>query len=303
MKKLLVLSISILAIGLQSCDKVSNPRVIQTTLDTTLYPGNFVNYVPPTFGENTNTDKNVLIEDFTGHKCTFCPAAATTAKNLEDANPGRVYTVSIHGGPHNSGISDFQKAYPGEPKYYTDHTNAVTREIASTFFQMGVGFNSNPQGTINRITESGEMFFNHGLWGDKVAEQLPTTLKVNIQAQSNYFPETNGVFIHTQTEFLENMDGDYNIVIYCIQNEVIDWQLDAGTDVENYHHHNVHIGNVYDETWGRAVATGQISAGTKIEQEFSYKVPDGLTNNDMHFIIYVYDKATYEILQVIENDF
>jgi hypothetical protein len=55
-------------------------------LDTTLYPGNWADYVAnewPTFTANTNIDRNILIEDYTGHKCIFCPAAADLAHQLE----------------------------------------------------------------------------------------------------------------------------------------------------------------------------------------------------------------------------
>ncbi|MCH2235675.1 MAG: Omp28-related outer membrane protein [Crocinitomicaceae bacterium] len=304
MKELFVLSAIVLGFGLVSCDKISNPVIVQTTLDTSLYPGNFAGtYVFPTFGPNTNTQKNVMLEDFTGHKCTFCPPAATEAANIEDANAGRVFVVSIHGGASNSGITDFQVSFPGTSKYYTDHTTPETREISSNFFQMGVGFSSNPQGMVNRITKDGAMFTNAGNWAPWTAEELDAELQVNIQAVANYYPSTGGVFIHTETEFMEDIDGEYNIVIYAIENKRIDWQLDGGVDIENYEHHNVLIGCVFGEAFGRLVTSGSIQAGTKIEQEFTYEVPDGLTNDDMHFIVFVYDKATFEVMQAIKLEF
>ena len=63
-----------------SCDRITNPYPPQVVLelDTTLYPGNWDDYVAnewPTFTANTNIDRNILIEDYTGHKCIFCPAA------------------------------------------------------------------------------------------------------------------------------------------------------------------------------------------------------------------------------------
>ena len=67
-----------------SCDHVKNPYPpeVNLELDTTLYPGLWSDYENnewPTFSQNTNTNRNVLIEDFTGHKCVFCPAAADLA--------------------------------------------------------------------------------------------------------------------------------------------------------------------------------------------------------------------------------
>ena len=89
MKNIFIFS-SIIAFAIFSCDKVDNAYPAQTYtggLDPTLYPGNITDYVVPTFSPNTNTNRNVLIEDFTGHTCIFCPDAAAEAHNLETANP------------------------------------------------------------------------------------------------------------------------------------------------------------------------------------------------------------------------
>jgi len=68
-----------------SCDKVDNPfpPAIQTDLDTTIYPGNWSDYLAnewPDFDAlpDDNPERNVLIEDFTGHNCSYCPAAVFT---------------------------------------------------------------------------------------------------------------------------------------------------------------------------------------------------------------------------------
>jgi len=78
-KYTLLAATAIAAFVNSSCDKVSQPTIILTTLDTTIYPGNFVEYEVPTFEPNTNTDRNILIEDYTGHRCGACPGAAIIA--------------------------------------------------------------------------------------------------------------------------------------------------------------------------------------------------------------------------------
>ncbi len=287
-----------------SCDKISQPVIIQTTLDTTLYPGNFyLEYDFPTFTQNTNTLKNALIEDYTGHQCTFCPAANNNAKSLEDANPGRVFVASIHAGADNDGISSFQEVN-ASGMYTRDFTTSEGTEMAAAFFQMSVGFNANPQGCINRYSNAGLFFLNSPAWGDMVDSVLNSPLDINLQSESNYFPSTNAVFLHVETEYINDLSGEYNIVVYALQNQIIDWQKEFGVgDIPDYDHHNVHIGNIFSETWGRTVSDRGTSAGTKIVTDFSYELPQGLTNNDMHFIIYVYDKETYEVLQVIDHHF
>ena len=68
-------------------------------------------------------------------------------------------------------------------------------------------------------------------------------------------------------------------------------------------HHDIHIGNVYEETWGRGIASENTLGGTKISNEFTYEMPAGFTNEDMHFLILVFNRETYEIEQVIKHEF
>lgn len=303
MKKIIFILLTGISTGLllPSCDKVEFPNITIEGVDTTLYPGNFSEYTIPSFSENTNTFRNVLIEDFTGHRCPACPAAAIIADELETANPGRVFVASIHAGPSNNGITEFQKT---SASYPTDFTTTEGTTMASTFFQLGIGFVGNPRGGINRISnESGEFMFSQSFWADKTNDALTTPVKLNLQAKSNYYPETNGVYLHVESDFETTLIGNYNIVVYAIENERIAPQIVGADEVEDYHHHNIHRGNVFGETWGRSIANDTTNAGTKVVTNFSYKLPDELTNETMHFIIYVYDKATYEILQVIDHKF
>ncbi len=294
---------AVFSLLLVSCDEVTNPVIIETTLDTSLYTdGNFVEYEFPTFEENTNTQRNAVIADYTGHTCTFCPPAAISAKNIEDANPDKAFVVTIHGGGDNSGFSNFQET--SEPTYTKDFTTPEGLEMAGTFFQASIGFVGNPRGTVNRIAEDdGTFFFPHTDWAEKAEEVFASDLNVNIQAKSNYFEGSKGVYLHVETEFLTTLDGDYNLVVYVIDEDIVAPQKYPSYTEYDYHHHNVHIGNVFNETWGRRIASGTATAGTKIQSDLSYKVPDDLTREELHFIVVVFNRDTYEIEQAIKHKF
>lgn len=288
-----------ISIGLESCDKVSQARVIKTDLDTNLYPGNFVYYEFPTFEDNTNTFQNVLIEDFTGHFCSGCPNATTIAKSLEESNSGRVYSVAIHAG--YQGVSSLQEVTSDYPY---DFTTPEGIEMAITYSNGELGFLSNPTGAINRVIgPSGNMFTGPGTWADLVETQLAAELEVNLQAKSNYYPSTNGVFLHVESEFLADAEGNYNIVVYAVRNEIIAPQKNGVERIPDYKHHNVHVGNIFGEVWGRSVSSGFVQQGTKITTDFSYQLPNGVSNDDMHFLVLVFNRETYEVKQVIKHMF
>ena len=288
-----------------SCDKMGQPSIIITDLDTTLFPGNFIDYKEPIFEENTNVKRNALIEYYTGHQCVFCPSSAVVGKALEKNNPGRVFMTSIHASPSPGGSSESQYVSKTGKKYTRDFTTPEGKEIAEHLSVVLGGIAANPTGNVNRVlNNTGEILYSANLWSDVVDQVLASPLQVNIQAKSNYYPSTNGIFIHAEAEFLADMNGEYAMVIYAIQDEIIDWQKDGAEEHEDYKHHHVHIGNVFKgESFGRVLNNGELKAGEKFQQNFSYKIPDGLDGDTMHFLIYVYDKTTEEVLQVIKHRF
>ena len=73
------------------------------------------------------------------------------------------------------------------------------------------------------ITVVIQILFNYfsSNWASGVNDELNNNLKVNIQLQYNYYASTNGLFIHTETTFLEDLTGKYHLVIFLIRDEII----------------------------------------------------------------------------------
>ncbi|MFN5909873.1 MAG: Omp28-related outer membrane protein [Bacteroidota bacterium] len=308
MKKLCFVSSVILFLGLSSCtEDIVNPYPYQPSLelDTTLYPGNWADYVAnewPTFSQNTNTNRNVLIEDFTGHKCVFCPAAADLAHALHEDNPTRVFTASIHAGP--DGIGDFQIVSP--PDYPTDFTNQQGVDIGLYFGVNDPGFPGNPRGPVNRINSGGAIFQSPASWTSLTNSLLSNNvLKVNIQSKLNYYDATRGAFLHAEVEKLDNNLGDLGIVVYMIEDSLVgDQKMSDNTHNSSYIHRDIMRGCVDGLTWGRTLTDNMLNSG-KYYVNYSFVVPDQLDGNynpdNMHILIYVYDKTTLEIYQVIKQ--
>lgn len=308
MKKIFYIANIILVSSIfTACDKVEQPIKPSIDLDTALYTdGNWEDYPMPTFEANTNINRNIVLEDYTGHKCPNCPAAATIAEEIEENNPDRVFVVSIHTGPGGSGnfqktANDCGEATNPNDKYCRDFTTPEGNEYGATF--QSFGFIGNPFGNISRFTFPNAMFQFHTSWVEKTNELLTANnLVVNLQAKNNFYDASNGGFVHLEIEFLNDLPGNYNVVTYVIQNEIIDWQDDLGTDVSDYHHHNVLLGCIDGLAWGQNIATDP-GAGNKVLVDYSYSLPTGLAREDMHFVSYVYNVETYEILQAIKHNF
>jgi len=296
-----------LSITTLSCDKVEEPLKPEILIDTTLYAdGIWENYPTPTFTANTNTNRNLLLEDYTGHKCPNCPAAAVVATDIESANPERVFVASIHAGVGgNEGFqklqSDCGTAANPDGHFCHDFRTDEGKKYGIEFESHG--FVGNPYGNISRHTFPDFMFQYHNVWEAKTNELLiENDLKVNIQAKNNFYEASNGGYMHIESQFLEDLSSNYNLVTYVIQNELIEWQDNMGTEIEDYHHHNVFLGCIDGEEWGVSLASSP-KTGDTFETVYSYVLPTGIAKNELHFLTYVYDVDTYEILQVIKHTF
>ncbi|MFM7595463.1 MAG: Omp28-related outer membrane protein [Flavobacteriales bacterium] len=307
MNRLLWYFLALLIVS-SSCDHVTNPYPQGSTngLDTTLYPGNWSDYLAnewPQFSQNTNVNRNILLEDFTGHKCIYCPAAADLAHALYESNPGRVFPLSIHAGP--TGIGDFQTVTL--PEYPLDFTTSDGLAIAQYFGINDGGFVGNPRGTVSRINNGGVIFQSPGAWTGMVSNVLAQNdLKVNIQSALNYYPSTKGAFLHVEVDKVDQtVSSDLGIVACLVEDSLVgDQKMSDNSHNSSYIHRDIHRGNLNNTPFGRTLISTDL-IGDKYYVNYSFVVPnqlDGTYNaSNMHVLVYVYDKTTWEIYQVIKQ--
>jgi len=317
------LKLILIALGLttifSSCDKVENiyPETYQTDLDQSLYPGTWQDYLDnewPDFSSITaSTDRNALVEDFTGHNCAYCPAAAVKVHEVQQLNPDRVFPAAIHVSP--DGATGFQYVTSSYP---VDFTNETGINIGVFFGQLQnqvwSGFNANPKVGVNRTQRSvgTTRYYSQGYLTTEVPLILNSTLKVAIKSKVNYFTETKGAFLHVEVEKLDaTITNDLGVIVYLIEDSLVSPQNVSGILDANYVHRDIHRKNISGLTWGRTL-TDELLVDGKHRLDYSFVVPNQLapqgstgTHNadNMHLLIYVYDKVTYEVYQVVKEKF
>ena len=289
-----------------SCDKIENPLPEEYgKLDWSLYPGDPSNYpydlvnLSSNWGINNNT-KGILLEDYTGHKCTNCPVAAQIAKNLEDDSSKNVIVATIH-----SSLDGFFQSTSNifTSNYETEAGNEYVRGSEMP------GFLGNPMGTVNRISGglSNTVWYLSSEWENAVINEMNNSLKINLQLKYYHFQETNGLFIHTQTSLLSDLFGKYHLIIYLVRNNIFSPQkFSLGIVDTNYNHHNI-LSNNINGTWGTSLIDGVALKDSLIYNTFSFKLPS--PENDSTFkldnlslISYVINRENMKVLQVIKND-
>ena len=265
------------------------------------YPYNFADPAS-NWTANLNTNRNILLEDYTGHHCLICPDAAVIAKQIEDANNGRVIVSTIHASENGY----FQRIGT-DTTFLIDYTTTAGNNYSLASV---LNIDGNPWGTINRKKLDPlypeNFYLSHNDWVNMINNELSTSLlKANIQVQYNYYPQTNGLFVHTETEFKSALTGNYHIIIYLVRDVVISPQeTDNGID-HNYHHYAVLSDNI-NGTWG-AFIKADPNDGNISYNDYSYQLTDPSIDstfdiNNLSLITYVCNRDTYEVIQVIKTE-
>jgi hypothetical protein len=293
--------------ALLSCDKVKNPYPPKPVgeLDESLYPGNFNDYVFPTFSANPNTKRNVLIEDYTGHKCIFCPAAADTGHAILKDFKDRVFVSTIHTGP--TGIEGFQ-TFNTEPFTY-NFTNEIGISIGRFIKDLpNSGFSGNPKGSVSRTLYQNNIALGSNKWRAAAKELMDNTdLKVNLQAVVNYFPATKGAFIHIEAEVLDPLLEAKNLglVLAFLEDSIVTPQkFPLGSpypgDINYTYIHRDLLKLHLDGGLTGTTLTSKTAVDGKYYFNYSYKIETPYVSENAHFLIYILDKNTAEIYHVIK---
>lgn len=272
-------------LGLASCDYVDDPT-----------PPNTDNNGGGGGGGTEEVTRKVLLEDITGHRCPNCPRAARVAQELKDNVHGDdLVLVAIHAG-------FFANPFPplGDGQYDTDH-----RTEAGTAYNTAYGPQSYPIGLISRKPFNGSILVNDGSWGSAVADIIGTPSPFKLEVDTII---VNGGTVTTEIdlELQEAVTGNYNLVVYLVEDRVIDWQYDSEStppDIPNYEHRHILRGNL-NGTWGAPAIVDGGTAGQTYSFPYSYAVPSNVVNvNNCYLVAWLYDVGTEEVLQVEERKF
>lgn len=114
----------------------------------------------------TPQKRNVVLEEFTGINCTWCPAGHVIANQIEASNPGRVFLINIHSG-------SFAAPSAGQ---------IDLRTPAGTAIDGAAGITGYPSGSVNRNTTPWGQGRN--LWTSQAAAILNESSPVNVYVKA-----------------------------------------------------------------------------------------------------------------------
>ena len=262
-----------------SCDKISPPFTVdEEELD-------------PYCGNSENTIKKILIEEFTGHRCSACPNAARIIENEKNIYCDHIIVLAYH----PSGFGIFTN--PGTDPFSYDFRTENATEIAEQF-----DVNSLPKILLNRTQdEKGSFVFDSGdlstggymnnLLFDENNNPIAPDLDLNIDFEETLNSSLN---ISVEIEKLNELNGNFKLVVVISEDEIISGQEDGMKEIPDYEHNHIFRTSL-NGTWGELIDLNQLN----IIKNFSFPY---LNSNidDLYkcsIIAYVYNEDTNEIIQ------
>ncbi len=238
--------------------------------------------------------KRILIEDYTGHRCPNCPAAAIVASDLKALYGDKIVVIAVHAG------------YFAEPKpllnFPEDFRTTAGTEWDNFF---GISNAGNPNGLINRVGfPTTTHIINPNAWAAKVGSLLTEIPEVEIEITPNFNTSTNILTGQVKTKFLKTIKKKLKLQIVITEDSIIAPQQNASTIVVDYVHRHVLRGALND-SWGSELTNGLANSyiDTEILTPISSFAIDPTKWKTKHctIVAFVYDDNTKEILQVAEK--
>lgn len=290
MKHIITLTLATLLV-LTSCDVVDAPyeKNPEAPIDTVLKDTS-------TIVARTGGLQNVLLEDYTGHTCVNCPAAADVAKDVYTKNPGRVALVAVHAGPF---------AKPEPPDYPADHRTAVGEALDALFRISRVG---NPNGLVNRTRYNTKFVLGATNWEPATAALLSQQPKVDLALSHTYHAEKRTIIATVEATYLQPGENDYSVCVWITEDSIVGDQADNRRNpshVKDYVFEHMLRASM-NGTYGDSLASDIKPVGSSVKKTVRYTLPETaawrLDKCELvAFVIRRKDDQTREVLQVVKQ--
>ncbi len=276
-RKYIIPVIVLFAFVFNSCDKVDPPYV--------------------ELRDYCNGNRNVLIEDYTGHGCNNCPEAAVLANQLKDEFCKRIVIIAVHAGY-------FAEPYfENDPLFSADFRTEAGNEWDSFFGNSAMG---NPNGLISRVKGPTGYVFYKDSWRKVADTLLQKNAEAFISIENEFNSDSRTLSTTVETVFEESINRNYKVIVCITQDGIIAPQKNKNEEIGetpidvDYVHNHVLRGSI-NGSWGENLSnSGAVVKDETYTKTYSKVFPEEWIPADCHVVAFVYDEETKEVLQVEE---
>ncbi len=241
-----------------------------------------------TFVSTTPGSRNVLVEEYTGVSCQYCPLGHKAVDFTLKSFPGRAFAINIHQGVFASQFS-------------TQWGNALANQASVQGY---------PSATVNRHAfSSGTIQIDPGQSYPCAQQMMDQEAKVNVAATMDIDPATRLMVVKVEVYYPGNGPGDFNMLnVALVQNNVLGNQTGGSQyypeNMVNGQYRHMHIlRHLLTGQWGDTIH--DVTAGSFFTKEYAYVVPRQIGDlavdnlDDLSVLVFVCQDRK-EVLNVCE---
>ncbi len=297
--------IAILFLAVIACDRVKDPyEGIERDDDTTVviidttdksfcgieeYDSELNDTI---YNDSLSKFRKVLLEEFTGHLCGFCPPQSKKliAKS-EDELEGKSVVMSIHAA--NFAALVRSKGYVTD--FTTEEGDDLHDRYKGGYSAPSLMMNrSNIPASANKWDLMLDSLNNSGYYDNPV-------VKFNVRNIYNESIKKGKVDIGI-TFLQEQLNKNFTLGVYITEDNIIakqKWYNNDPEDVPDYNHRHA-IRTAITPTFGRSLASGNFTVDQQENVSFCYDIADEWNSEKCTLVIFIGDAQSSEIYQVDE---
>ena len=218
--------------------------------------------------------RNVIIEEYTGVYCGYCPDGHRIANELSAKFQDRLFVLNIHAG-----------------SYATDASVDFRTEDGNVIFA-GSKVSSFPSGNVNRIANKA---VDRDLWNLYVEQQVEQMAECNVAGQVIIDKESRKATVTVEVYYTANSISETNYLnVMMLQNNILAYQsgdyLNPDQVVGGKYRHMHAFRDAITPAWGEEITP--TTAGTFITKTYEYDIPSKIGSfdvniDDLEFVAFV----------------
>ena len=208
--------------------------------------------------------KNVLLEDFTGQRCSNCPTGTEVIEQLQEIYGERLIAVGIHGGP---------LGFKG-----TATVLGLATDVGDEYYSHWQ-LEYQPVGLVDRHGA-----VNYTEWAKAVRDEMALTSDVKMEVQAIFDGSKIDITV------MEEAYNDYTgmLQVWLLEDGITAIQtMPDGTNNRNYVHNHV-LRTPVNGDWGKAITIGK---GEQDLQNYQQAVDEAWNAANLSVVAFVYNQC------------
>ena len=204
-------------------------------------------------------NKNVVLEEFTGIYCGYCPLGHAIAQGIYDAHPDDVVLIAIHTGSYANPSGN-------DPDFRTPFGGAIAGQSALTGY---------PSGTVNRHLFPGWSMgsgtaMDRGKWSPASDLVLAEASYLNVGCEATIITSTRQLVVNVEVYYTGDSPQSTNLLnVAILQNNIHGPQSGGGAGNNYIHKHMLRY--LLTGQWGETIS--ETSEGSLYATTLVYDIP------------------------------